>query len=382
MINDAKFYDKLIAFFFETENCTNCEDLYNKILKLTISQKYYFLRANANEYLFYTVRFSRGVVPSIGIINTSGELIGIIESENIDYIQAKLREIYDNRNKIKGFKIDKITTTREINTADFYEVVNYALDGGQLDFRGAQFLRFYAKIHKEYEKVLERALPLDPFAEYVLTGKKPDVEHYYTSTLAISTILGLFNDDVISKLLERINSDGSVYRSIRKEVNGLLIDQALVGQALLRVYKKTWDQKYLDLAMKVYTYIKDNLKGDLGFRDIKPLDEVTKEEFYEPISNSETAIFLSQLWSVNNDETYLLEAKKAMEASYTIGGNDIRVIPRVAIAYLKINELIKSREEIKDDIRVEVMKEISCEDKDAVVYKGKCVKIDEVQSEL
>ncbi|BCU69329.1 hypothetical protein [Stygiolobus caldivivus] len=381
IIADAKFYNKLLAIFFTSEKCDICDELFEKVNKLQIAQKFYLLKLNAVEYLQYSVRFSRGIIPSIGIVSPDGRLLGIIESENLDYIEDRLRDIYSDKDKIVGISPPTPQETIEVNPADFYDIVTYALDGNPLDFRGVEFLKFYSKIHKEYGKVLALTKPAEPLAEFLLTGKKPNLDETYTSNLALNIILEIERDESVKKLLDRIKEDGSVVRSSRNEVKGLLIDQAMVGNALVKLYQDSFDEKYLDLALKVYNWTSSNLSDKLGFRDCKPENELTRAPVYEPLANSEASIFFAKLWAITNDQKYLEDAKKAMNVSYTLG-SDIRVLSRVAIAYLKINELVRSTVKVKDDIRVEVVKDNGCSNSE-YKYSNSCYKsLEEIKTSI
>jgi len=378
---DAKFYGKLLAIFFTSDKCNVCDELFEKISKLQIAQKFYLIKLNSIEYLQYTVRYSRGIIPSIGIISPDGRLLGIIESENVDYIEDRLRDIYSNRDKIVGILPTVPQRVEDVNPVEFYDILNYAIDGNPIDFRGVEFLKFYSRLHKEYEKILKLVTPADPVADFILSGKKPNLDEKYTSNLALNVILGIETDEYSKKLMERIKEDGSVVRSSRKEVSGLLIDQAMVGNALLTLYQNSFNDSYLSLAIKVAEWTLNNLADNLGFRDCKAENDLVKLPVYEPIANSEAAIFFARLWAVTDDQKYLENAKKAMNISYTLG-TDIRALSRVAIAYLKTNELIKSKEKVPDDIRVEIVKDNECQDLE-FKFKDKCYKsIDEIKSTI
>lgn len=380
VIADAKFYDKLVAVFFTTENCTICNELFEKIKRLPILQKYLLFKIDANEYLQYTVRLSRGIVPAISITDYDGKLVSIIESTDIDYIQEKLREIYEKRNKIKGIEYPKPNKIEEINVAEFLDIINFAMDGNPIDFRGVEFFIFYSKIHKEYERALNTIIPADPIGKFLLTGKVDgQLDENFTNVLGLEIIYNI--SDTRDKLMERITADGVVYRSSKKEVKGLLIDEAVTGSALLTLYQKTFDEKYLSMAMKIFEWISKNLESDIGFRDYPPEDSITKHEYYESLANAENAIFLSKLWAITDDSKIKEKAEKALKIAYTLG-TDIRVLSRVATAYIKINELIKSKKEIKNDIRVETVKDNGCKDNE-VKYKDSCYQsLDQIEFNL
>ena len=367
--SDAKFYDKLIGIFFTSDNCAICDELFEKIKKIPISQKYFLFKVNANEYLQYTVRLTRGVIPSLSIVDNDGKLVSVIESMSTDYIQEKLREIYEKRKELKGIEFPKYQKLEDINVADFLDVINFAIDGNPIDFRGTEFFLFYSKIHKEFQKALSLILPGDPISKFLLTGKVEDnLDDDYTNILTLEIIYSIA--DVKDKLIDRITEDGAVFRSKKKEVKGLLIDEALTGTALLTLYQRTFDEKLLNIALKVYEWITKNLESDLGFRDFPKEDPITNQEYYEPLANAETSIFLSKLWAITGDDKIKEKAEKALKIAYTLG-RDIRVLSRVAIAYVKINELIKSKKEIKNDIRVEVVKDTGCQQED-FRYKDRC----------
>jgi len=74
--------------------------------------------------------------------------------------------------------------------------------------------------------------------------------------------------------------------------------------------------------------------------------------------------------AITGDDKIKEKAEKALKIAYTLG-KDIRVLSRVAIAYVKLNELIRSKREVKDDIRVEVVKDNGCQKED-FKYKDQC----------
>ena len=372
VFSDAKFYDKLVGLFFTSDNCTICDDLLEKIKKLPISQRYFLFKVNADEYLQYTVRLSRGIIPTLSIVDTDGKLIAIIESVDTDYIQQKLREIYEKRKDLKGAEFPKPQSLEDVNIADFLDIINFAIDGNPIDFRTAEFFLFYSKVHKDYQKALSLILPADPISKFLLKGKLEDqLDDSYTNILALKIIYNIA--DMRDMLLDRITEEGAVYRSKRKEVKGLLIDEALAGTALLTLYQRTFDEKFLKIALKVYDWIVKNLESDIGFRDYPQEDPITKHEYYEPLGNAETSIFLTKLWAITGDDKIKEKAEKALKVAYTLG-KDIRVLSRVAIAYVKMKELIKSKKEISNDIRVEVVKDNGCQQED-FRYKDKCYQI-------
>jgi len=380
VFSDAKFYDKLIGVLFTSDNCTICDELFEKVKKLPISQKYFLFKVNANEYLQYTVRLSRGIIPALSIVDNEGKLISVIESVDIDYIQEKLREIYERRKELQGVSFSKPEKVEDINVAEFFDIINFAMDGNPIDFRGIEFFLFYSKIHKDYEKALSIILPGDPIGKFLLTSKlEGQLDDNYTNILALEIIYNIA--DVKDKLVDRITEDGVVYRSEKKEVKGLLIDEAVTGTALLTLYQRTFDEKFLKTALKIYEWTIKNLESDIGFRDYPQEDPITKHEYYEPLANAEASIFLSKLWAITGDDKIKEKAEKALKIAYTLG-TDIRVLSRVAIAYVKINELIKSKKEIKNDIRVEVVKDNRCQQED-FSYKGNCYQsLDQIEFNL
>ncbi len=379
IISDAKFYDKLIGIFFSSENCNICDELFEKIKKLQIAQKYYLFKVNANEYLQYTVRLTRGIIPSLSILDLDGKAIAVIESLDIEYIQEKLREIYTEKEKLEGIEFPKPKQLEEVNVVEFLDIINFASEGNPIDFRGIEFLLFYANVHKEYQKVINIISPLDPIGKFLLTGKiDTTLDETYTNILALETIYNI--SDVKDKLMERITENGEVFRSLRKEVKGLLIDEAIVGTALLSLYQRTFNDKFLNLSLKIYDWIVNNLESDIGFRDYPPIDPISKHEYFEPLANAEASIFLAKLWAITDDDKMKEKAEKALKIAYTLG-SDIRVLSRVAIAYIKLNELIKSKKEIKNDIRVEIVKDNGCGE--GVRYKNSCYdSIDKIEFNL
>ena len=378
---DAKFYDKLIAIFFTSDGCNECDKLFEKVSAMSIiKQKYYLFKFNAIEYLQYSVRLTRGVIPTISVVNPKGQLLAIIESTNEDYIEDKLKEIYYGRNKLKPLEYQEPKELEEVNPIDFYDIINYTLDGNPIDFRTVEFLKFYSSIHKEYERVLNIMKPADPLAKYLLTGEKPQLDYTYTSNIAISIVLGI-DETVKDELIKRIDENGKVYRSNRKEVKGLLIDEALAGEALITLYERTFDETYLNMAKKIAEYIDKALSTPIGFRDSENEDLITSYIVYEPLANSEASIFFARLWAVTDDEKYRESSKKAMNISYTLG-DDIRVLSRIAISYIKLNELIKAKKPVQD-LRVEVVKDNGCPDEELRYKDNNCYKdINEIKSVL
>ncbi len=158
-------------------------------------------------------------------------------------------------------------------------------------------------------------------------------------------------------------------------MKGMLADESIVGSALLDAYENTFDEKYLNKALQIYNYVKSNLDTNNGFLDSPKVDVITLIPYIDPLANSELAIFLSRLYLITGDERFKNDAMKALKASLGIAGDNYRILARASIAYIKLLYGIRGLERIKDDIRVEKVKEIMCEKE----YKyqdlnGKCYK--------
>lgn len=381
VIDDAKFYDKPILLFFTDDNCIDCDKLYQQLDKLYITSKYLTLKVHALEYIQYTVRLSRGVIPTITILDPYLNLLGVIESKDIKFIESKLRELFDNykNKKIKGIKLEEfVPEPIDPIPSIIYETVNRVIEGFEADSRMIEVYLTYSNVYKDYLKAKDKIKYADELARYLLDRNiKVEMDKTYSANVAMLVNYGLESSE---DLLDFINvNTGEVYRSKRKMNRGILLDQALVGNALLSAYERTFNEEYLGLSFKIANYIKDNLQHEKGFRDSKVEDEITKIAYLEPISNSETSIFFARLWNITNDENYKNFALKALSSALGATLDNPKVIARASIAYLKIFESVRANSQIDYiDSRITVVKDNGCE-KGMLYYDGRCYsKIDDI----
>lgn len=381
VIDDARFYDKPILLFFTDDNCIDCDKLYQQLDKLYITSKYLTLKVHALEYIQYTVRLSRGVIPTISILDPYLNLLGVIESKDLKFIESKLRELFDNykNKKIKGMKLEEfVPEPIDPIPSIIYETVNRVIEGFEADSRMIEVYLTYSNVYKDYLKVKDKIKYADELARYLLDKNiKVDMNKTYSANIAMLVNYGL---ESLEDLLDFIDvNTGEVYRSKRKMNKGILLDQALVGNALLSVYERTFNEEYLRLSFKIAEYIKDNLQHEKGFRDSKVEDEITKIAYLEPISNSEASIFFARLWNITNDENYRNLAVKALSSALGATLDNPKVIARASIAYLKIFESVRANSQIDYiDSRITVVKDNGCE-KGMLYYDGKCYsKIDDI----
>jgi len=381
VIDDAKFYDKPILLFFTDDNCIDCDKLYQQLDKLYITSKYLTLKVHALEYIQYTVRLSRGVIPTITILDPYLNLLGVIESKDLKFIESKLRELFDNykNKKIKGIKLEEfVPEPIDPIPSIIYETVNRVIEGFEADSRMIEVYLTYSNVYKDYLKAKDKIKYADGLARYLLDRNiKVEMDKTYSANVAMLVNHGLESSE---DLLDFINvNTGEVYRSKRKMNRGILLDQALVGNALLSAYERTFNEEYLGLSFKIANYIKDNLQHEKGFRDSKIEDEITKIAYLEPISNSETSIFFARLWNITNDENYKNFALKALSSALGATLDNPKVIARASIAYLKIFESVRANSQIDYiDSRITVVKDNGCE-KGMLYYDGRCYsKIDDI----
>ncbi|BDB97214.1 hypothetical protein [Saccharolobus caldissimus] len=381
VIDDAKFYDKPILLFFTDDNCIDCDKLYQQLDKLYITSKYLTLKVHALEYIQYTVRLSRGVIPTISILDPYLNLLGVIESKDLKFIESKLRELFDNykNKKIKGIKLEEfVPEPIDPIPSIIYETVNRVIEGFEADSRMIEVYLTYSNVYKDYLKAKDKIKYADKLARYLLErNTKVEMDKTYSANVAMLVNYGLESSE---DLLDFINvNTGEVYRSKRKMNRGILLDQALVGNALLSVYERTFNEEYLGLSFKIANYIKDNLQHEKGFRDSKIEDEITKIAYLEPISNSETSIFFARLWNITNDENYRNFALKALSSALGATLDNPKVIARASIAYLKIFESVRANSQIDYiDSRITVVKDNGC-GKGMLYYDGRCYsKIDDI----
>lgn len=377
ILADAKFYDKLLGMFITTEYCNGCDELFDKIQKLPIARKYYLYKVDGIEHVEYMSRLSRGYIPTITVISPSLRVLGIIEAFDVKFIEDKLRQIVEAY--YKGYEGQKIPEfLPEPKTPDkaevIYEVLTEIINGYPADFRMIELFKFISKINPQYKKLEKTVNFLNDEARYLLIGKLENPSpQKYANTISFYVERGLKS---IDELLSLVGDSGEVYRSVRKENKGLLIDEATVGNTLLTEYEKTLNDKYLQLAEKIYEYIVSNLSHEKGFRDSPPRDEITKVTFLEPLANSEAAIFFSRYYAITDNKDALENAKKAISSAYA-SSTDPKVLARIGIALIKIEDLIKTNLRYPyEDLRLEYSPKISCN-----YYKdGNCIeRIDDVK---
>ncbi|ARM76337.1 hypothetical protein [Acidianus manzaensis] len=377
LLSDAKFYDKLVGIFVTTEYCNGCDDLFEKIQKLPISRRYYLYKVDGIEHIEYLNRITRGYIPTLTIISPKLKILGIIEAFDIKFIEDKLRQITEAY--YKGYEgQDLPELIPDPSTPDkselVYNVISQILDGYQADYRMIELYKFISKLKPEYKKAEKLIKFLNGEAEYLISGKMQNpTSQNYTNIIAFDVEYGLSK---IDNLLELINENGEVYRSIKKDNKGLLIDEASAGNALISEYEKTSNDKYISIVNKIYEYIIKNLSHEKGFRDSPVRDEITKITFLEPLANSEVAIFFSRYYGITENKEALDNYKKAIACAYA-GSNDPKVLARIAIAMIKSEDLIKTNSKPPyDDLRLEYSPKVNCK-----YYKDeKCFEnIDEIK---
>ncbi|TRM85967.1 hypothetical protein DJ529_12300, partial [Sulfolobus sp. C3] len=313
---------------------------------LYILSKYYAIQVNAIENVEYTVRLTRGVIPTITILTPDLKILGIIESVDVKFIESRLRDILDDykNKKIIGLTINGfIPEPLELSPFVIYDTVNKVIEGEPADSRMIEVYLTYTNIYKDYLKAKDKIKFQDSLAEFLLNKQaKINVDKKYLANIAMLVNYGIAD---IKEVLELLNKDtGEVYRSSLRENKGILLDEALAGNALLTAYESSFDENYLTLAIRIANYIKENLQHEKGFKDIKGNDDITNIPYLEPISNAETAIFFSRLWNITNDESYKsLSLKGAMSALGASTSNP-KVLARISIAYMKLYESIKANQ--------------------------------------
>ncbi|MEM1600018.1 MAG: hypothetical protein QXW51_04310 [Sulfolobaceae archaeon] len=385
LIEDARFYDKPILIFFTDDSCVDCEKIYTELQQRPIFSRYLSIKIDALEYLQYTVRLTRGIVPSITILNPDLNVLGLLESKDIKFIENKLREIlndYKNR-KLKGIKIEEyVPEPIEPTETIIYDVINYILKGYETDSRMIEVYLTYSNIYKDYLKIKDKIKPSDELARYLLhKDTQVKLDKTYSANLAMLVNYDLAQVDELIGFID-LNS-GEVYRSIKRKNKGLLLDEALVGSALLKAYERTFDEKYLNISTKIADYIINNLNHEKGFRDSKIVDEITKITYLEPISNAEASIFFAEMFNLTNYEKYKEFALKGLKSALGSNPENTKITSRVAIAYLKLFDSIKANTPIDViDSRITILKNNNC-DRGMLYYDGKCYsKIEDIKSKF
>lgn len=366
VISDAKFYNKLILTFFSSEDCNICDELLNKIKELKISNRYYIFNIDSIEKSNYFIRLTRGIIPTITILSPDLKILGIIESTDIKFIEDSLRKIFESYLRdFKGSDIPSfVPELDEPSQEIFYEIINRALENEPVDYRSIEFIKIFSAVHKEYEKIVTELNPANDMAKYLISNSNINLQENYVFNVSF---LVNFGKEDKTKLLDFIDKDGGVFRSVKRETKGMLIDEANVGNTLISLYNRTGDNRFLELSLKIFSYIKDNLTHEKGFKDCPSNDPITSVVFLEPLANSETALFLARLWAISENEEARKLSELAMKSSYG-GSKDIRVLSRIALSMIVLNERIKTSEKISyDDVRLS-FQNISCK----YEYDGKC----------
>ncbi|MCI2413798.1 MAG: hypothetical protein MPF33_00875 [Candidatus Aramenus sp.] len=350
-LSDAKFYNKPIALLFYTEDCDVCKPLFEKVKELSISKRFYLFEVDAIERSDYFIRLTRGLVPSIVVVSPEVKLLGIVESNDVNFVDKSLRRIYERYSQgYKGEEIPSFSPEPDDPSLDvLYEVLNRAMSGETVDFRGAEFVKLVSTVHKEYQKALKTLNPENELAKFVVTGERPPLDAKYVFTTAFLVSYGLLEP---KELYRFFGERGLVYRSERKEGYGYLVDQSMAGNALITLYNRTGDSEYLKRAEEVFSFVKQNLSTEKGFRDVIIRDKVTSSLFLEPLANAEASLFFARLWAVTENE----EAKKLVEVAMRCafaGSRDIKVLSRIALTMVVLNEKVKTSEKVAEpDYRV------------------------------
>ncbi|MEM0363833.1 MAG: hypothetical protein QXV69_05965 [Sulfolobaceae archaeon] len=378
LLSDSKFYNKPISIFFTSRNCSICDKLYNEITSKYISSKYYWLRIDSEEYLHYFIRLTRGVIPSVVVMNGDLRILGIIESNNSDFIENALKNIYENleNKKLIASNVPHfVPEPQEFDPFIVHEVVLRIINGEVVDHRALEVIEFYKRNYTEFSNIQKFITNYDVITKSILYKEKIEINNSYTAGVLVEN--GIEDPKV---LLEYINEDGSVYRSKRKEVSGLLIDESIAGNALLKAYELYGEKEYLEYAKKIYEYIIKNNVHEKGFLDVPKRDPLSNIEFLEPLANAEAGIFFSRYYLLTKDEKAREYSEKAIRCAYG-GSKNTRVLTRVIIAYLKLKHSILTKNMKITDPRIEYL-ENPCKDEE-FYYNNNCYKsIDEITIEL
>lgn len=81
LLSDAKFYGKLIGILLDKEDTIS-----GKIKGTALERRVMILKVDPEEYPDYLIRITRGVIPCLSVLTPNMELVGIIESNNVDYM--------------------------------------------------------------------------------------------------------------------------------------------------------------------------------------------------------------------------------------------------------------------------------------------------------
>ncbi|WP_246263929.1 hypothetical protein [Metallosphaera tengchongensis] len=350
LISDAKFYNKVIAVILAKEDVIT-----DKLKGTPLSRRVVTLLVDPEEHPDYLIRLTRGVLPSVSVITPDMKLLGIIESNEPSYILTSLRDLitqYDDK-KLTPVKLPPfIPEPVEPTEASIYEVIGKVLDGAPADFRVVELMSTIVRLEKRFSKAMEKLTPMDEVAKFFLG--KGELKGEFAIYEAVKSISGRS-----SKVLEYVE-DGKVYRSSKKENYGLLIDESVVGYALLTEYMRKGDDSLLDIATKIKDFVKSNLEAEKGFLDVVPKDPLTQIPYLEPLANAEAGIFFSALWEATGDEEVKRMALKALGVAST-RLSYLGVGARVGHALLRLNHgVLTSEPGNYEDVRVMLNKKTGC----------------------
>ncbi|BBG24269.1 hypothetical protein [Sulfuracidifex tepidarius] len=351
ILEDSKFYDKLIAVEFETDRNEKVDEAID-----SFNDKLIKVKIDAGEYLQYALRLTGGRYPTIAILSPEMNVISII-----DKIEDDLTRIIRNSidaYKFKGYKgiplTDFVPIPVDPDPSLFFNSINAMLRGYKVDLRGMEVFNTYCNVYPEYNKMKEK-INVDSDV-MVLLGKGDLKESPYTAQLSLQVYYGLRKVDDI---LDLISPDGEVFRSKRKENKGLLIDEAYAGNALINEYERTGREEFLNKSLKIENFIMSNLRHEKGFMDVVKSDKITEHVVLEPLANAEASIFFAKLFNVLGDQKYAEASRLSMACANGGAPNSVEVQERIMSAYMKLNEGIKSNDPslLGKDCRIEIPKE-------------------------
>jgi len=371
-MEDASFYGKLITILFTNGNCgETCSKISEALSSPQLSRRYIWLSLDSEENLALFLRLSRGIVPSVVLLNERGEIIGLLEGADPKALEEGLRRLIDlyYSGQVKANRIrDIYPEPQEFDEAGVLEAIGSILSSLKADFRQMQLILFYSKLEQVAKKVIAKLTPQDAYAQALLSGSSSLPSTHFTDELALKVKL---TNEGVEEVLSRIGEQGEVRRSDRGKYYGYLIDQALTVDSLLSCFSKTGDQRLLDVALRVAEFTFKRLEHEKGFLDNPGFDRVSRRVFIEPLANAELAISLARLYIVTGEEKFAKGSLKAMSAAHGFSRSD-RVIARNAIAYLKLNYGIKTRFPMDDleDLRVQRVNGLECD----WWFKGQCFK--------
>ncbi|BCU67349.1 hypothetical protein HS7_07860 [Sulfolobales archaeon HS-7] len=371
-LKDAEFYGKNIIVLFSDNGCVECEHIEKYIRSLDITKKYIFITLNSRTHLGHFIRLTRGVIPTLTVLSQEGDIIAIIEGSNVKEISDILRDIYDKKEIIEPIKIPSVSPDELLtfSDVDVIQTINEILGMRNVDFRMSSLLKLYHKYNPG--NWINKFNGIDIFSNIVL-GKQevnelqPVTDNNYSDEIALYV---KFSELLSDLLIKRIETNGSVKRSIREQYSGYLIDQALTADALISMFSVTGEEKYLSITKKVLDFVENTLSTEKGYLDCPGFDKLTRVPYIDPFANSELAIAYSRLFLITGDERYSNLASKAINSSFSLTSST-SVMARNSIAYIKIYEGIKTNGKRDDleDIRIQYVPGIEC---NAYLYQGEC----------